>query len=69
MKLVIEGFEDGHDWSNCGSILNRASTLQLMLDVAITDAKAQGLIMQGSDKDLRITEKDMHYAIQHKPHR
>lgn len=68
MKLIVADFEQGDDWSDYRSILARAGTSRLMLDFVITNAIEQGLVTQDPDKDLRITEKGKHFALQHKLH-
>jgi len=69
MTLIVADFESGEDWSNYHSLLQRSSISRLMIDLVISNAKSQGLISQDTDKDLRLTEKGKHYAMQHKLHK
>ncbi len=66
MKIVIADFEDGEDWSKYYSVVSRMSISRIMLDILISKAKADGLLTQDPDKDLRLTPKGKQYAIQHK---
>ncbi len=69
MKLVVSDFERGSDWSEYAHVLQRSRISRLMLDAYISTAKRDGLLTQDPDKDLRITEKGKHYALQHKLHK
>ena len=66
MAIVVADFEHGVDYSNYLDVLQRISVSRVMLDRLILEAKGNGLITQDSDKDIRITEKGKHYAIEHK---
>jgi predicted transcriptional regulator len=67
MKVVVDAFNhQSQDYMNYGSLLDRIGTSRLMFDLIIQDAKAEGLITQDSDHDLRLTDKGKHYARHHK---
>lgn len=68
IKLVVEDFEGGEDYSDYLDILERSSISRVMLDFVIEDAKTEGLITQGGDRDLYLTEKGKHYVIAHRLH-
>lgn len=67
MKLVVMQFEhQSWDFINYNQLISVAPMSRIMFDLHIEEAKSQGLITQDNDKDLRLTNKGKHYAIQHK---
>lgn len=68
MKVAVAHFEAGNNYFKYLSVLRRWGASRLMLDSVIEDAKAQGLLTQDSDLDLRLTERGKQYAIKHKLH-
>ncbi|MBK1890776.1 toll/interleukin-1 receptor domain-containing protein [Undibacterium sp. 14-3-2] len=67
MKLVVAQFESqAVDYINYSKLIARAPMSRIMFDLYVNDAKSEGLITQDNDKDLRLTNKGKHYAIQHK---
>jgi hypothetical protein len=67
MKLVIAQFErQTLDYIKYDLLFRQTGMSRIMFDIVIEQAKAEGLITQDTDKDLRLTIKGKHYAIQHK---
>ncbi len=67
MKLIVSKFEgQAYDHVNYGGLVQRAGMSRIMFDLFVEQAKAEGLVTQDSDRDLRLTVKGKHYAIQHK---
>lgn len=67
MKLVVAKFESqSTDYINYGSLVRHAPMSRIMFDLYIEEAKSEGLITQDPDRDIRLTGKGKHYAIQHK---
>jgi hypothetical protein len=67
MKLAVAIFESQSiDYIHYGTLINEASMSRIMFDLYINEAKSQGLITQDTDRDIRLTVKGKHYAIQHK---
>ena len=67
MKLVVEQFENQTwDHVNYGELITQARMSRIMFDFYVEQAKSEGLLTQDRDKDLRLTVKGKHYAIQHK---
>ena len=67
MRLAVTAFEMTHlDFINYALLIKKASMSRIMFDLYVEEAKLEGLIIQDSDKDLRLTEKGKYYAIQHK---
>ncbi|MOA48526.1 hypothetical protein D3C78_1712780 [compost metagenome] len=63
----MTAFEMTHlDFINYALLIKKASMSRIMFDLYVEEAKLEGLIIQDSDKDLRLTEKGKYYAIQHK---
>jgi hypothetical protein len=67
MKLVVSEFES-RSWDNIlySNLVASSGVSRIMLDILIDQAKAEGLVTQDSDRDLRLTAKGKHYALQHK---
>lgn len=66
MQLVVSTFEQQpHDYINYGRLIQKATMSRIMFDVSVEKAKAENLLTQDTDKDLRLTTKGKHYAIQH----
>ena len=67
MKIVVAHFDkQTEDYVKYGQVVQRAGISRIMLDIIIEQAKNEGLLTQDGDKDLRLTVKGKHYAIQHK---
>lgn len=67
MKLVVEQFErQAEDYINYGYLIQNAPMSRIMFDLSVEEAVSEKLLTQDSDKDLRLTNKGKHYAIQHK---
>lgn len=67
MKLVVEKFErQAWDHVNYAELIAIAPMSRIMFDLYVEEAKAEGLLTQDGDKDLRLTSKGKHYAVQHK---
>lgn len=67
MTLVVKLFErQVADYVIYAELLAQAKMSRIMFDLYVEQAKAENLITQDSDKDLRLTTKGKHYAIQHK---
>lgn len=67
MKLVVAQFErQEEDYINYGLLVSKSSMSRIMFDLYVEEAKSEGLITQDMDKDLRLTSKGKHYAVQHK---
>lgn len=66
MDIVVKDFENGQDWSNYLYVVNRINISRIMLDSLIDKLVEQELLTQDKDKDLRLTKKGKHYAIEHK---
>lgn len=67
MKLVVAQFErQSIDYINYGGLIKGAPMSRIMFDLYVGEAKSEGLITQDTDKDIRLTNKGKHYAIQHK---
>lgn len=67
MNIIVRTFErQSHDYINYGELLLSVSMSRIMFDIYVDQAKSEGLVTQDSDKDLRLTTKGKHYAIQHK---
>jgi len=67
MAAVVSQFEkQTHDYINYKSLIERWNSSRTMFDVLVEEAKAEGLLIQDSDRDLRITPKGKLYAIKHK---
>lgn len=69
MSIAVAFFEAGHDYFEYRAVLRNWGASRLMLDTVIEDAKAQGLITQDHDLDLRLTDQGKHFAIKHKIHK
>jgi hypothetical protein len=67
MRVIVRDFE-GHnlDYMNYGTVRRLSGISRLMFDLLVADAKAEGLLTQDSDKDLRLTDKGKHFAMRHK---
>jgi hypothetical protein len=68
IKILVEDFEAGEDYSDYRMILQGWGASRLMLDSVIQQAKATGLVTQDPNLDLRLTEKGKHYALEHRLH-
>lgn len=67
MKIVVKKFESqAKDYINYAELLGLARMSRIMFDLYIEQAKSEGLLSQDPDKDLRLTDKGKHYAVQHK---
>ena len=67
MKIVIKRFESqAWDHVNYAELLAHAQMSRIMVDLYIEQAKSEGLLKQDSDKDVYLTAKGKHYAVQHK---
>ncbi len=67
MKLVVAQFErQAVDYISYGQLIKQAPMSRIMFDLYVEEAKSEGLISQDTDRDLRLTNKGKHYAIQHK---
>lgn len=67
MSLVVNLFErQAQDYINYAELLAHAKMSRIMFDLYVEQAKSEKLITQDIDKDLRLTTKGKHYAIQHK---
>lgn len=67
MGLVVKLFErQSVDYVNYATLLAQAKMSRIMFDLYVEQAKSEGLLTQDTDKDLRLTTKGKHYAIQHK---
>ncbi|MDD4863370.1 MAG: toll/interleukin-1 receptor domain-containing protein [Alishewanella agri] len=67
MELAVAAFESTHvDYINYGKLVDSAQMSRIMFDLYVEEAKSEGLITQDSDRDIRLTGKGKHYAIQHK---
>lgn len=67
MKIVIKRFESqAWDHVNYAELLVHARMSRIMVDLYIEQAKSEGLLTQDNDKDVRLTAKGKHYAVQHK---
>jgi len=67
MKLAVAQFErQSQDFINYGTLVKAASISRIMFDMYVDEAKSEGLITQDHDRDIRLTVKGKHYAIQHK---
>jgi hypothetical protein len=67
MKIVVKKF-DSQSWDhvNYGDLLVNARMSRIMFDLYVEQAQSEGLVTQDRDKDIRLTSKGKHYAIQHK---
>lgn len=67
MRVIVNDFESHpFDHLNYGLLIKKAPMSRIMFDLYVEQAKTEGLVTQDSDKDLRLTAKGKHYAIQHK---
>ena len=67
MRIVVKEFENqAWDHINYGELLVDARMSRIMFDLYVEQAKTEGLLTQDGDKDLRLTVKGKHYAVQHK---
>lgn len=67
MKIVVKKFESqAWDHVNYAELLGDARMSRIMFDLYVAQAKSEGLLSQDSDKDVRLTAKGKHYAVQHK---
>lgn len=67
MKIVVTAFENTYfDFLSYRELVSNAPMSRIMFDLYVEDAKAEKLITQDRDKDIRLTEKGKHYAIQHR---
>lgn len=67
MRVVVKHFESHSvDFMTYGYLIRDAPMSRIMFDVYVEQAKSEGLVTQDMDKDLRLTEKGKHYAIQHR---
>jgi len=67
MRAVVRDFEEHDlDYMKYAKILKLSGVSRLMFDVLIAQAKAEGLLTQDDDKDLRLTDKGKHFALRHK---
>ncbi|MFM7000501.1 MAG: toll/interleukin-1 receptor domain-containing protein [Limnohabitans sp.] len=66
MKLVVAQFErQTSEYITYGLVVKQAQMSRIMFDLYIAEANSEGLITQDHDKDIRLTTKGKHYAIQH----
>ena len=67
MKIVVKKFESqAWDHINYAELLSLARMSRIMFDLYIKQAKSEGLLSQDLDKDVCLTDKGKHYAVQHK---
>lgn len=67
MKIVVEKFESqSWDHVNYAELLGAARMSRIMFDLYVAQAKSEGLLSQDRDKDVHLTDKGKHYAVQHK---
>lgn len=67
MRAVVRDFEEHDlDYMKYARVLKLSGVSRLMFDVLVADAKAEGLLTQDDDKDLRLTDKGKHFALRHK---
>ena len=66
MKIVVEDFENGGNWTVYGDLVGRVGSSRVMLDKIIIQAKSEGLITIDSGGDLYLADKGKFYAIEHK---
>jgi hypothetical protein len=67
MSAIVKKFEsESLNYVDYKELLADAGMSRILFDVYIEEAKADGLLTQDADNDLRITGKGKHYAIQHK---
>ena len=67
MKLAVAQFErQTMDFIKYGLLVKQAPMSRIMFDLYVEEAKSEGLITQDSDRDIRLTDKGKHYAVQHK---
>ncbi len=69
MKLVVHDFERQQDYTSYSLLIQRTSISRVLLDIAIEDAVAEGLLTKDNDGDLYLTKKGKHYAITNKLHK
>jgi len=67
MAVVVSQFEKGAGtYIKYRSLINVWDSSRIMFDVLVEEAKAEGLVTQDPDGDLRITPKGKLYALKHK---
>lgn len=67
MQLVVDQFENQTtDYVKYSLLVMRANISRIMLDAMITIAVEEGLLTRDKDRDVWLTDKGKHYAIQHK---
>lgn len=67
MRLTVALFElQATDIIYYYQLIELARMSRVMFDLYVEEAKSEGLITQDRNKDLRLTNKGKHYAIQHK---
>lgn len=66
MKIIIHIFENTtSDYCVYAQIIQSMNISRIMADLIIVEAVEEGLVIQDSDKDLRLTTKGKHYALEH----
>lgn len=66
MRVVIKIFESqSYDRIYYTKLITEAPMSRIMFDLYVEQAKSEGLVTQESDKNIRLTTKGKHYAIQH----
>jgi hypothetical protein len=66
MKIVVDDFEGGEDWSTYKIVITRLGISRIMADLVIEEAKNLHLIKQDSYSNLYITAAGKQYALTHK---
>lgn len=66
MKIVIEDFERGKDWTIYKELVQQISISRIMLDTLILEAQEKGLVRVDDDGDLFLEKKGKFYAIENK---
>jgi hypothetical protein len=64
MKIVIEDYEQGEDYSQYSDLYARLEISRIMLDFLIIEAKKQKLVKQDGAGDLILLDAGKFYAIQ-----
>jgi hypothetical protein len=66
MKVVVDGYESGDDYTARDSLPEEMETSRIMVDYIIEQAVEQGLIELDRSEDLILTRKGKFYAMDNK---